>query len=70
MVEKAKITTAAAKAAILTPEAMTQLSSAIYAKKREQREVLESWAKIIGAVVATLTGLVGAVIGLIAVAKK
>lgn len=55
---------------VLTPEAMTDLRAAIRKERREQREELESWAKIVGAFMTILTGLVGAVIGLVAVLKK
>lgn len=56
--------------AVLTPDAMTELRSAIRKEQRERRETVESWAKIVGAIMTILTGLVGAVIGLVAVWKK
>jgi hypothetical protein len=55
---------------VLTPEAMTELRVAIRKERRDRREVLESWAKTIGAIITIITGLVGAVIGLVAVWKK
>jgi hypothetical protein len=55
---------------VLTPEAMTSLRSAIRVERREKRESVESRAKIVGAVITILTGLVGTVIGLVAVLKK
>jgi hypothetical protein len=55
---------------VLTPEAMTELRSAIRKERRERREAIESWAKILAAVITVVTGLVGAVIGLVAVWKK
>jgi hypothetical protein len=55
---------------VLTPEAMTALSSAIHVKERERREVWEWWAKFIGTGITALTGLTGAAIGLIAIWKR
>ncbi|HEY1802111.1 MAG TPA: hypothetical protein VGG46_14365 [Terriglobales bacterium] len=55
---------------VLTPEAMTELRTAIRKEKRERRETFESWIKILGGIIAALTGLVGAAIGLIAVLHK
>jgi len=55
---------------VLTPEAMTELRSAIRKEQREKRETVESWAKIIGAIITICTGLVGAIIGLVAIWKK
>lgn len=55
---------------VLTPEAMTELRAAIRKERRERREVVESWAKVVGAIITILTGLVGAAIGLVAVWKK
>jgi hypothetical protein len=55
---------------VLTPEAMTEVRSAIRREKRERLEVVETRLKIFGAFVTPLIGLVGAVIGLIAILKK
>jgi hypothetical protein len=55
---------------VLTPEAMTELRAAIRKERRERREVVESWAKVVGAIITILTGLVGAAIGLVAVWNK
>jgi hypothetical protein len=55
---------------VLTPDSMTELRSFIRKERRERRETVESWAKIVGAIITICTGLVGAVIGLVAVWKK
>jgi hypothetical protein len=55
---------------VLTPEALTELNGAIRQERKARRETLESWAKIIGAIVASLTGVIGALIGLIAILNK
>lgn len=55
---------------VLTPDAMTEVRSSIRKERRERRETVESWAKIIGAIITILTGLVGAAIGLVAVWRK
>jgi hypothetical protein len=54
----------------LTPEAMTELRSAIRKERAERRAVFEWWFKILGGAVGIITGLVGALIGLIAIWKK
>jgi len=54
----------------LTPEAMLELRSAIRKERTEQRAVIEWWFKILGGAVGIITGLVGALIGLIAIWKK
>jgi hypothetical protein len=54
----------------LTPEAMTELRSAIRKEQTERRAVVEWWLKVVGGSVGILTGLVGALIGLIAILKK
>ena len=54
----------------LTPEAMTELRAAIRKERRERREVIEWWVKVVGGAIGILTGLVGALIGLIAIWKK
>jgi hypothetical protein len=55
---------------VLTPDAMTELRSAIRKEHREQREAVESWAKIMGVIITICTGLIGTVIGLVAIWKK
>jgi flagellar motor component MotA len=55
---------------VLTPEAMTELNAVIRNEKKARREVWESWAKIAGALVASLTGIIGGIIGLVAIWKK
>jgi 5-formyltetrahydrofolate cyclo-ligase len=55
---------------VLTPEAMTDLRTSIRKERRERRETVDSWAKIIGTIITICTGLVGAIIGLVAVLKK
>lgn len=54
---------------VLTIEAMAELRGAIRKERRERRETFESWAKIISSLVAILTGLVGALIGLFSILK-
>jgi hypothetical protein len=54
----------------LTPEAMTELRSAIRKERAEQRAVIEWWFKILGGAVGIVTGLIGALIGLVAIWKK
>jgi len=54
----------------LTPEAMTELRAAIRKERAERRATVESWLKVIGSSIGILTGLVGALIGLIAIWKK
>ena len=53
----------------LTTEAMADLRSAIRNERRERREIWEWALKIIGGIIAILTGLVGALIGLISVLR-
>lgn len=53
----------------LTPEAMTDIRSAIRKEKRERRETVEWWVKLLGGLIGILTGLVGALIGLVSVWK-
>ncbi len=53
----------------LTPEAMTELRTTIRKEKRERRETVEWWVKIIGGLITIGTGLVGALIGLVSVWK-
>lgn len=55
---------------VLTPEAMTELRSAIRNERGARLQRIESWAKIAGAAIAILTGLVGAATGFVAVWKK
>lgn len=54
---------------VLTPEAMVEVRSAIRKEKRERRETVEWWLKIIGGIITIGTGLVGALIGLVSVWK-
>jgi hypothetical protein len=54
----------------LTAEAMTDLRSAIRKELAERRAVVESWLKVVGGSIGILTGLVGALIGLVAIWKK
>jgi hypothetical protein len=56
--------------AILTTEAMNELRSAIRQEEKVRRETFESYVKIIGGILTILTGLAGALIGLIAVWKQ
>lgn len=51
----------------LTPEAMTELRTTIEKERRERRETVEWWVKMIGGFITIGTGLVGALIGLVAV---
>ena len=53
----------------LTPEAMVDLRAVIRKEKRERRETVEWWVKIIGGLITIGTGLVGALIGLVSVWK-
>jgi hypothetical protein len=55
---------------VLTPEAMMELNAVIRKERGARREVWESWAKIIGTIVASLTGIIGTIIGLVAILKK
>jgi len=54
----------------LTPQAMNELRAAIRKEQAERRAVLEWWLKALGGAVGILTGLIGALIGLIAILKK
>ena len=54
---------------VLTPEAMVELRAVIRKEKRERRETVEWWVKIIGGLITIGTGLVGALIGLVSVWK-
>jgi hypothetical protein len=54
----------------LTAEAMTELRTAIRKERAERRAVVESWLKVVGGSIGILTGLVGALIGLVAIWKK
>jgi len=54
---------------VLTPEAMVELRAAVRNEKRARRETVEWWVKIIGGFITIVTGLVGALIGLISVWK-
>jgi UPF0716 family protein affecting phage T7 exclusion len=48
---------------------MTELRQAIRRERKERREAFEFWLKAIGGVILVLTGLVGALIGLLSIAK-
>jgi hypothetical protein len=54
----------------LTPEAMSELNRVIRQERVARLGVWESWAKIVGTAVASLTGIIGAIIGLVAILKK
>lgn len=54
----------------LTAEAMTELRATIRKERAERRAVLEWWLKVLGGAVGILTGLIGTVIGLVAIWKK
>ncbi len=54
---------------VLTPEAMLDLRSLIRKEKKETRETVEWWVKIIVGVITIGTGLVGALIGLVSILK-
>jgi hypothetical protein len=54
---------------LLSPEGMTELRQAIRRERKERREAFEFWLKAIGGVILVLTGLVGALIGLLSIAK-
>ena len=55
---------------VLTPKAMAELSLAIREEKKSRLEIWESRAKIAGAIVTGLTGVIGTIIGLVAILKK
>ncbi len=57
-------------AKILTPEALTDLRTAIRKEKRDRLEDFGVWIRVVGGGVGILTGLVGALIGLVAIWKK
>jgi len=48
---------------------MTEVRATIRKEKRERRESVEWWVKIISGLITIGTGLVGALIGLVAVWK-
>jgi hypothetical protein len=54
---------------VLTLEAMTDLRATIRREKRERRETVEWWVKTLGGIIGIITGLVGALIGLVSVWK-
>lgn len=54
---------------VLALEAMVELRTTIRAEKRARRETIEWWVKIIGGLITIVTGLVGALIGLVSVWK-
>ncbi len=49
---------------------MTDLRGAIRKEQAERCAVVEWWLKVVGSSVGILTGLVGALIGLVAILKK
>lgn len=51
--------------AVWTREAIAELKEAIRKEKRERRETIGWWLRTVGTLVTILTGLVGALIGLI-----
>jgi hypothetical protein len=54
---------------ILNAEAMTALRASIRKEKREKREAVEGWVKLLSGLLPIVTGLVGALIGLAAIWK-
>jgi hypothetical protein len=54
----------------LSPLGMTELRTAIRKERAEQRAITEWWLKTLGAAVGILTGLIGALIGLVSVLRK
>lgn len=54
----------------LTPKAMTELRASIRKERMERRAVIEWWFKVVGGAVGILTGLIGALIGLVAIWKR
>ena len=58
-----------ATGSVLTQEIMVELRTTIRNEKRARRETVEWWVKIIGGLIAIVTGLVGALIGLVSVWK-
>lgn len=57
-------------ATVLRPLGMTELRTAIRKERAERRAVTEWWLKTLGAAVGILTGLIGALIGLVSVLRK
>ena len=60
-------TTPESSQGVLTREAMTELRAAIRKEDSERRAVAEWWVKVVGGILGILTGLIGALIGLVAV---
>jgi len=54
----------------LTPEGVQLLRDAIRDERKKRREVRFGWIEIVSKIVALATGLIGAVIGLVATLKK
>lgn len=54
----------------LSPLGMTELRAAIRKERAERRAVMEWWIKTLGAALGILTGLIGALIGLVSILKK
>jgi hypothetical protein len=55
---------------VLTTEAFTELRTSVRKELRERREAWEFRLRVWGTIVAILTGLIGASIGLVSVLKK
>lgn len=55
---------------VLTPEATSELETAIYAKKKQRLDLWEIRAKIFGSVLTLLIGLIGSIMGLVSLLKK
>jgi hypothetical protein len=54
---------------LLSAEGMTEVRQAIRKERRERREAVEYWLKVAGGFIGILTGLVGALIGLVSIWK-
>ena len=54
----------------LSPLGMTELRAAIRKEHSERRAIIEWWLKTLGGAVGILTGLIGALIGLVSVLRK
>lgn len=55
---------------VLSPEAFSELRTAIREEKRQRRKTWAFWVKLAGIIITALTGLIGAAIGLVSVLKK
>lgn len=54
----------------LSHAGIEDLRSRIRKEKRERQEIIEWWVKVVGGLITILTGLVGALIGLIAILRS